>query len=102
MKLNVVTLVIVTLALIAGAYWFLFMGAEDQSLLSVTDAQNPAQEQFQRLTSQLGPISFDSSIFSDPKFTSLVSLATPVTPEESGRLDPFAPLSGVVSGTAKK
>ena len=94
MKLNVITFVIGTLALAVGVYWFFFAGAGNQAFLTSSTAQNPAQEQFQQLVSQLGPISFDTSIFADSRFTSLVSLATPVTPEESGRLDPFAPLAG--------
>lgn len=94
MKLNVVTFIIVTLALAVGGYWYFFAGVGDESFLASSTAENPAQAQFQSLTSQLGPISFDTSIFSDSRFTSLVSLATPITPEESGRLDPFAPLAG--------
>jgi hypothetical protein len=99
MKLNVVTFLIVTLALVVGGYFF-FTGTESQPLLEVSASDNPAQARFQALVSQLQPISFDTSIFSDPTFTSLVDLATPVAPEESGRLDPFAPLSGAVSSAA--
>ena len=58
-------------------------------------AGNPAQSQFQTLVSELQSVSFDTKIFSDPRFTSLVSLATPVAVETVGRADPFASISGV-------
>jgi hypothetical protein len=95
MKINVTAFIVVTLALIAGVYWFFFAGSGNDAFIQGTVIDNPAQAQFQSLASQLDPITFDTSIFSDPAFTSLVDLTTPITPEEKGRLDPFAPIPGV-------
>ena len=53
-----------------------------------------AEAVFVNLASQLVPLSYDTTILSDPRFTSLVDLHTAVLPEQIGRKDPFAPLSG--------
>ena len=96
MKSNTILIIVLTLVIAAGAYWYFFMGTGNQPPLSTSvPTANPAQTQFQALVSELQPISFNTAIFSDPKFTSLVNLATPVAPEPSGRLDPFAPIPGV-------
>jgi len=95
MKPSPITLIIVTLVLAAGAYWYLSSRTGNQPPLTETVSENSAQTQFQALVSELQPISFDTTIFSDPKFTSLVDLTTPVAPEPAGRIDPFAPVSGV-------
>ncbi|HUY05366.1 MAG TPA: hypothetical protein VMV62_01460 [Candidatus Paceibacterota bacterium] len=96
MKSNTTVVVILTLLIAAGAYWYFFMGSSNQPpLTSSVPVQNAAQTRFQTLVSELQPISFNTAIFSDPKFTSLVDLATPVSPEPTGRLDPFAPVPGV-------
>ena len=97
MKSN--TLIIIAVSILAAGviYWYFFSGSGNQPPLTVSGAvQNPAQAKFQALVSELQPISFNTAIFSDPRFTSLVDLATPITPEPSGRLDPFAPIPTVI------
>jgi hypothetical protein len=96
MKSNTITIIILTILIAAGGYWYFFTGTGDQPPLTLTmPGGNTAQTQFQALVSELSPITFNTAIFSDPKFTSLVDLATPVSPEPAGRLDPFAPVPGV-------
>ncbi len=92
---NTTLLIVVTLIVAAGAYWYFFTGTGNQPPLTTTAVENQAQTQFQVLVGQLQPISFSTDIFTDPRFTSLVDLATPITPEPVGRLDPFAPIAGV-------
>ncbi len=96
MKSNPTPFILATLVIIAGGYWYFFVQTGNQPPLTTSaPSGNTAQTQFQMLVSQLQPISFDTSIFSDPKFTSLVDLTMPVAPESSGRTDPFAPVPGV-------
>jgi len=84
-------LIIVTLVIAAGAYWYFFTGTGNQPPLTARNAiENKAQTQFQALVTTLTPISFDTAIFSDPRFTVLTDLTTQITPESSGRIDPFA------------
>lgn len=91
---NTIVIIVVTLIVALGAYWYFFTGTGDQAPLTAVTTENPAQTQFQALVSELQPISFDTTILSDSRFMSLVDLATPITPESSGRLDPFASLAG--------
>ncbi|MFA5997889.1 MAG: hypothetical protein WC814_00610 [Candidatus Paceibacterota bacterium] len=93
---NTTLIVIATLIVAAGAYWYFFTGTGNQPPLTATTVtENEAQMRFQALVSELQPISFDTSIFSNPRFLSLTDLTTPITPESSGRLDPFASIIGV-------
>jgi hypothetical protein len=101
MKLNSNTTLIIVAALVVagGAYWFFFTGTGNQTPLAASQGQSAAQAQFQSLVGELAPIKFDTSLFADPRFESLVDLATPVAPEPLGRSDPFAPIPGVPSGS---
>lgn len=96
MKLNsnTILIIIVTLVAAAAAYWYFFTGTGNQAPLTEVTTENQAQSQFQTLVSELQPISFDTKIFSDPRFNSLVDLATPVSAETTGRSDPFAFIPG--------
>lgn len=99
MKSNILITVVAVILLGGGLYWYVTgQSGTDAPLTSVVMAGNPAQNQFQMLVSQLQPISFNTDIFSDPRFTALVDITTPLVPEPSGRIDPFAPISGVTGG----
>jgi hypothetical protein len=99
LKSNPTLLLLVALFVAAGTYWYFFQSpAQDAPLTTSSSSDNAAEQQFQSLVSQLQPISFNTSIFSDPRFMALVDLSTSITPEASGRLDPFAPVSGVAGG----
>lgn len=101
MKPNVTTLIIVTLVIAAGAYWYISTRTGNELPLTGTlPSENAAQTQFQRLVVEMQSISFVTDIFSDPRFSSLVNLSTPITPESLGRLDPFAPLGPISSRPA--
>ncbi len=98
MKFNSSTIltILATLILAAGAYWYFFTGTGNQQPLTATGSNtNEAQARFQTLIGELQSISFDTTIFSDPRFNALVDLTTPVSPEPTGRPDPFAPIPGI-------
>lgn len=98
MKLSSNTLLLIIFACIAAAaaYWYFFGAATGSDMpLTATQTVNPAQARFQVLVGQLQPISFNTSIFTDTRFRALVDLSTPIAPEPSGRIDPFAPVPGV-------
>lgn len=100
MKTNILIVIIAVLLLGAGLYWYMAGQSGTQAPLTAVTvtANNPAQNQFQLLVSQLQPISFSTAIFTDPRFTALVDITTSLIPEPSGRIDPFAPISGVTGG----
>lgn len=100
MKLNTntISIVIAIIVLIGGGYWYISSsGTGNEPPLTSGVETNVAQIKFQTLVQKLQPIKFDTSIFSNPRFNALVDIATPVTPEPYGRLDPFAPVSGVIN-----
>ncbi len=95
MKSNTIILIVATLIVAAGAYWYFFTDTGNEPSITAEVPGNQAQLQFQLLLGELQPISFNTSIFSDTRFLSLVDLTTPITPETTGRLDPFAPVAGI-------
>lgn len=98
MKTNTLIVIVLTLLIAGGVYWyFSSRDAVPEPPLSAGAAVNSAQVRFQTLLNELTPITFDTSIFSDPRFNSLVDIATNVTPEPTGRPDPFAPVPGLAS-----
>jgi hypothetical protein len=97
MKPNIITFFVTILVTVGGYFLYSSSHSGNDVPLTVSSggADNPAQVQFQSLVSQLQSISFNTNIFSDPHFSILVDITTPVTPEASGRLDPFAPVTNV-------
>lgn len=96
MKSNTITLIVLTLLAAAAAYWFFFSGSGNEPpLFAAASTENVAQARFQALASELQPLTFDTTIFTEARFLALVDITTPVTPEAMGRLDPFAPVPGV-------
>jgi hypothetical protein len=66
----------------------------------ITEGEAPSsstEATFLGFSSELESVTFDSTIFSDPRFTSLRDMRTTVVEEGKGRRDPFAPLTGVVT-----
>jgi hypothetical protein len=95
MKSNIINLIILSLIIAAGAYWYFFAGTGNQATLTQSSLGGTAQNEFPIPVSELQSLSFDTSIFSDPKFTALVDITTAVQPEPVGRADPFAVIPGV-------
>jgi xanthine/uracil permease len=88
------TTIIAILILVAGvaAYIFFFGKKPVDTVTSSSGPTTAAETTFINLTSQIDPVSFDTSIFTDPRFMSLQDIRVTVIPEASGRKDPFAPL----------
>ena len=98
MKINTKTILIaaaVLVALVAGYLYFSSSGSDTDVPVTAGVAVNSAQAKFETLNNELQPITFDTAIFSDPRFNALVDISTEINPEPSGRLDPFAPIAGV-------
>lgn len=95
MKSNTIILIVVSVIVVAGVFWYYSTKTGNEPPLSVLSSENKSQTRFQTLVSGLQSISFNTNIFSDARFMALVDLATPITPETAGRLDPFAVVLGV-------
>lgn len=99
MQNNIPLIFVACLAVALTGYWFFGTGSTIAPPLSATEAADPAEQQFIALAQRLEQISFDVNIFNDPRFTSLVNLATPINPEPLGRVDPFALLGPINPST---
>lgn len=88
-------LTIVCAVIVAGGlgYYFLFFtGNTDPALTQSTAIASDAEISFISLVSKLDPITFDTRLLSDPRFTARQDIRTTIVPEAAGRKDPFAPL----------
>jgi flagellar basal body-associated protein FliL len=99
MKFSLKTIIIgIVIVLVLGGAYLYFFSSSVQSPVTATTPASADQQQFLDLAAELSPISFNTAIFSDPRFTSLVDITVPITPDQQGRPDPFAPIPGVTSG----
>ncbi|MBA3788910.1 hypothetical protein H0X32_00755 [Patescibacteria group bacterium] len=92
-RIKIIVAVLVVAVLLGAAYLLLFNNNNTNAAVTVEGgATSAAEVTFLNLSSQLQPISFDTTIFTDPRFMALVDIHTAILPETSGRKDPFAPI----------
>lgn len=77
------------------AFSIFFRPAETPALTatSVSQAQNPVDQQMIALLLTLHSITLDNSLFDNPTFMSLKDFGRELVPEPVGRENPFAPLT---------
>ncbi len=92
---SIIPLIIGILLFVLCVFWYFSTGTGNQAALTAIAPTNEAQTQFQALFSELTAISFNTDIFSDSRFNALVDLTTPIAPESTGRLDPFAAITSM-------
>ena len=80
--------------IIAVIYLF-FFNTPDEADLTAEAAGSDAELYFVNLAEELGTISFDSTLLSDPRFAALIDIRTPIFEEAVGRRDPFASVPGL-------
>ena len=90
----IVAAAIVVLGLVAYFLWLRPQPEENVSIVGFGPT-GQVQASFLTLAAQLQPIAFDTSVLTDPRFSSLVDIQTVIVPEATGRTDPFSPLAGV-------
>jgi flagellar basal body-associated protein FliL len=83
--------------LLVGGYLVFFNSSNSSSdvLSSNSAPASEAEVTFLNLATQLEPITFDTSILTDSRFTSLIDTRTSITSVSQGRPDPFAPVAGI-------
>lgn len=90
---NLLTIASVVIVVGGGFYYFFFFAADPSDTIISTGAPASAAEvSFITLVGKLGPVTFDTRLLEDSRFSSLVDIRTDVVPEPQGRTDPFAPL----------
>ena len=95
------TTVLATVVIVLGGAYFLFSGSSETTpaltATPVAGAGSGLEQQFLELFNRLQLVSFDTSVLQDERFRSLSDLATPLTDESAGRVDPFAPFGSASS-----
>lgn len=86
-----IVIILVLIVLAAIAYTFMQDDA-DGAVVTVDGATSASEANFITLASELDSITFDTTILSDVRFTSLANIHTAITPEPQGREDPFGSL----------
>lgn len=78
-----------------GTYLLFFNTSSTSAISSSSAPASAAEVTFLDLATKTGPITFDTAILTDPRFTSLINTETTVIPVPQGRRDPFAPVPGI-------
>ena len=88
--------IVLAIVVILGVVYITFFNTnDDSSAVSGNGVTASAAEvTFLNLAAKINPIVFDTSILSDPRFTSLMDIHTAIIPETTGRDNPFLPLAG--------
>jgi hypothetical protein len=95
-KTTIVLAAILAASLVWAVVHFFFIKDTSGAVVSVSGApESQAEIAFLDLATQLDGISFDTSFLTDSRFANLVDIRNAITPEASGRKDPFAPVQGV-------
>jgi len=87
---TLIAVIVIIIGLLGPAYFLFTSSSSNTDVVTATIPTSDAEAVFVNLASQLVPMTFDTSILSDPRFISLVDLHTAVLPEQKGRRDPFA------------
>lgn len=87
-----ILLVVIVAGFIAYSIFFAHPEAAPLTESSVAAAENPVDQELIALLLTLHSISLDTTLFTDPKFTSLKDFTRELVPEPVGRPNPFAPL----------
>jgi|CXWL01.1.fsa_nt_gi hypothetical protein len=94
---NTLVLIICSVIVLGGAFYYFFLFNTDIGSALTTDGTPASQVEvsFIALIGKIDPITFDTTIFSDPRFTELKDIRTTIIPEAVGRKDPFASVFGL-------
>ena len=92
-KNSIILVICVIIVLGGGLYYFFFFNSSSGAALQATPTEaSDAELSFIALVSKLDPITFDTTLLSDPRFLSRTDIRTIIVPEATGRKDPFAPI----------
>ncbi len=96
-KSNIILAIAAGLTFVAAIYYYFIYNHDTGSAVVAGAPASAAEQDFVNLAGQINSISFDTTIFSDPRFTRLTDIHTIIVPEVAGRRDPFATISGAAS-----
>lgn len=93
---------IVIAAVLFAGYNFFLKGETSDDLLKVStvSSDDALGTEIIKAINQISTLKLDRSIFDDPIFGTLVDRSEPISPEKSGRDNPFAVIGAGNSGTS--
>ncbi len=83
---------IAILIFVVFGYFYLVGTSNTASPLTRTSVLNPTTIKSRSIFYSLSSLRFDTGIFSDARFNALQDMSVPITPEPTGRKNPFAPI----------
>lgn len=98
LKKNFLYVVLIVAASGTALYYMTRTPSADSTITQAGTPTTHTEAMLLGFSSELESVAFDATIFSDPRFVVLQDISTNIVDESAGRRDPFAPLSGVVSG----
>ena len=98
---NKIVLLVLAGILLAGFIWYSFLRDKGTTLLKTEDITAPTavDSDIVSVLLQLRAVSLSGTIFTDPSFLTLKDFGSQIIPEPVGRVNPFAPLSGMSATT---
>ena len=95
-KKNILIVTLIVVIIGAGAY-YLNKGNSKGVITTTAPPGSPTEATFLGFASELDTVSFNTTIFTDPRFMALEDIHTSVVNELAGRRDPFGQLVGLIS-----
>ncbi len=94
-KNSITTFVVTGIAIIAIlilGYFYVVGTSTTARPLTTSSAPSSSNIQMRSISSQLTSLTFDTGVFSDPRFIALKNISAPIVFEPTGRTNPFAPI----------
>lgn len=90
------TIIFIIVILVLALVYFYFAGGEAPAatLLTGTGSGGVGAVELS-LLNQMKSLQIDTSLFKDPAYVSLIDYSVAITPQNVGRPNPFAPITGV-------
>ncbi len=102
-KIKKIGLAIVIVLILVLVYIFMSGGSSSSSGSLLTSTPYGAVGSAElALLNQMRSLKIDTSLFNDPAYKSLIDYSVDITPENVGRPNPFAPLSGISDPNASQ
>ncbi len=85
---NYILIGFIVFVAVTGGYLYFTSNNTELNIPITSTVTNISENIF----TDIGSIQLDTGIFSDPRFNALTNINVPITQEQMGRTDPFAPI----------
>ena len=92
LKDNKTYIILVLLAVVGIWFYMAYFSKPSSSPTLSEQTLSPLSQDILTTLASLNTIKLDNTIFTDPLFTSLTDYGVPISPQNAGRRNPFAPI----------